>query len=309
MWRSSWVVGVDFTETSHGALEFAKWLRSHFVGDELEEIAVHVVEPRGILQRFGLSMGGEAPTTRAWRRLRALASSHETRFDDVESVTASSAATELPHAAYRRRASGLIIGRHGPAQRWSWSALGRTSRKLVDSADVPVIVVPPDLDAEQIGQGPIIAVVDPAGGSEAALRFADRLSHLLNRPLLAVSVVDSLSSPLEDDEGSTRAAETASAGPSGVDAMRRARRGATQRLISAMRHARIWPRPTRIEAGRTVPCIHRIAAEEDACLIVCGHGEPRLEQMFAPFPSSDLAAHARTPVCIVPSSFEPGPLT
>lgn len=303
MWSSSWVVGVDLTQKSHGALEFAKWLRSHFMGDALEEFAVHIVEPRGLLGRLGWSVGGENNTTRAWRKLQALASAHHAEFDDFESIPAASAAEELPHAASRRGASGLIVGRHAPSEGWSLVALGSTTRRLVEAPEMPVVVVPSDLDAAAIGDGPVLVVVDPEHGSDAALRYGDRLAMLLGRPLLAVHVVDP-ADPSEGPEDTSRAAATASAAPWPHLDPRRSRREGVDRLIRMMRGAGVWPRPLRVAMGGTQEQVRLIAEEEDACMVVCSPAEPRVERMFSPAPSFDLAAHGRTPVCVVPPGFE-----
>lgn len=63
--------------------------------------------------------------------------------------------------------------------------LGRVARRILRRLGAPVLVVPPDLRAEQIGGGPVTALTSVSADSARACRFAADLAARLGRPLAA----------------------------------------------------------------------------------------------------------------------------
>ncbi|HYQ82336.1 MAG TPA: universal stress protein, partial [Anaeromyxobacteraceae bacterium] len=67
--------------------------------------------------------------------------------------------------------------------------LGRVARGLLHRLDCPVVVVPPDVEAKDLGAGPLVALASLADDSVEACRFAGRLAARLQRRLAVVHVV------------------------------------------------------------------------------------------------------------------------
>src|SRR5690606_31904612 len=64
-----------------------------------------------------------------------------------------------------------------------WVRLGRVARKMLRRLPVPVVVVPPDLEKDAIGDGPVLCTIDTDAHSLAAVRFARELARAVGREL------------------------------------------------------------------------------------------------------------------------------
>lgn len=262
-----WHVGIDMSQRSHGAIDFAHWLRKR--STRLEEL-------RGVYVGANAAIPTQGPEASA-------------QFSNSEVVPSDTPERELCRLVRRDDAYGLIVGRTAPIEGWSLLSLGRVTRRLLRSLPCPVVVVPPDLDVDQLGKGPIIVGVQPDPTSVPAVRFARELGARLSLEVLLVHTVEPApggtpfaSSDLLDLDERTRAA-------------RRALKGWVER------HG-LSDLPRRIEIGVGGVGLVRAADRANATLLVSGSRHLSLgSRIFQSSMGSELAAHARCPVAVVPS--------
>lgn len=178
-----WVVGVDLHGRSGGAVAFARWLvartgdpvvGTHVFGEALLDGADPSVDVAQLGKLFDAAL---AP-------LRGDAS-----FSDLGLHPARTVIEGLAQVADEKQADALVVGRIKRSDREALSRLGRVARRLLRALPRPVVVVPPDLEADRIGDGPIVLATDCTDGSVGAARFATRLGEHLRLPIHVVHVV------------------------------------------------------------------------------------------------------------------------
>lgn len=287
-----WLIGVDLRETATGALHFASWLRRVQPDAPLKLLPVHVLEESYLLQvlrhahvdaveRLALDatvaqldragIGGIAEVARIVRGIEA--SDALVREFDAE------------------HADALLIGRQAPTTERKIVRLGRIARRLVRRLPCPVVVVPPDLQPESIGSGPIVLATDLSETSASAARFALRLAGQTGRPLSVVNVVT--------DDGASRL-------PARSDAELFAQVGlAGQAELEAWMASHHLAAATGVVAfGDAVERLSSIVANDGAPLVVCGsRGLDALERIFVASVGTDLACWAGCAVAIVPPTW------
>ena len=281
-----WMVGVDARELSRGAIAYARWLaggRFHRVyGAHVVEWVPHVHE------RYG-EVGREQVRAMATKVLEPLDA--DPRFEELGAVLATGAEDGLVEAVQAKHAHALVIGPRAPRDGGVVIRLGRVARRLVRRLPVPVVVVPPDLEPDQIGDGPVVLGVDLTESCGVAAAWAARVAADMRRSLVLVHAIhlpdDGPYLPSDMWEHSVAVERE-----HGAEAFRawadRHGVGATEQVLLE---------------GPPVQVLPRLAQERRACLLVTGSRElGGMERLFLSSLGTELAATAPLPVAIVPPS-------
>lgn len=296
-----WIVGIDLSERSHGAMRFARWLRDHSRHPPRLR-GVYVASTRTVwLEHPGVGLPGD----QARKALHAAAEALgvDGAFSAFEGVPGEEPEDVLPRVAEERHATGLIVGRARERGEWSLVSLGKVTRRLLRHAPRPTVVVPPDLDEAALGQGPVVITVAPVPHAIEAVRFGWRLAQQLELPTLLIHVLPdpTTQAPVAFDPAYTYTS-AALTDPNLLIA--RADRD-LQRWLEEHDLPRL---PLRTAVGRKTLDVLSVARSQHASLIVCGSRRLSLgDRIFQSSLGSDLAGHADRPVVVVPPSEEPAP--
>jgi len=282
--EQAWLLGLELSPRSSGALQFARWLRGTLGARVL---GVHVSE----LWLAGLPPGDGAAflftaRTEAERWLAGLeAGTPGSPVDETKIVDDIDAESALARAA--QGVPGLVVGRR-VAQQGALVRLGRVTRRLLRNAPAPVIVVPPELAIDAF-RGPVVLASDFTDASVAAARFATSFARRLGRPLVCVHV------------GQPRWEEWYAGEEPRWQELRRAYRESTQEAARAWARAHCPGDELVVEYGDPQERLAAVAARLTACLLVVGSRRPGLlERFFVGSTSSAVAAIASCPVAVVP---------
>ena len=282
-----WIVGIEPSARSSGAIHFARWLRRSL---RVPVVGVHVTE----LWMLALSEPGTAQflaTARdsAERWLATMkAGAEDAAFDAVESAEALDPENYL--STRGQGALGIVVGRH-PTRERGWFRLGRVTRRLLRNLPAPVVVAPPELTADDLA-GPVILATDLGPASIAAARFATAFARQAQRPLLCVHV------------GQPRWSEGVELTPD-LLSLREAYRARVER------EAREWAvhhcpeTPLVVGYGDPAEYLPALAGQREASLLVLGSRRlSLLERVFVGSTASAVASAARCAVAIVPLDAE-----
>jgi putative intracellular protease/amidase len=183
------VCGVDFSEASRHALEFASAFAAR-LGQSL--VVVSAIDP--LIAEAASASLGPAFVERVRNDLEGFV--HESIGDrgGVSLLTpAGPAAKELLHAAAATRAGAIAIGTEGLG-RARRVIFGSTTLRVMRGADRPVLAVPPSHEeAGAISQ--ILCGVDFSDPSRAAAREAVELGRHLSVPVTLLHAVGRLTMP------------------------------------------------------------------------------------------------------------------
>jgi nucleotide-binding universal stress UspA family protein len=286
-----WILGLDTRHHSLGAIRFAAWLQKELRDPDFHVSAVHVVEhdeAMVLLRRFSLEELLSRRRTYAHEAIEQAGAAEIVR--DIEVVQDATAEEHLSRALHAERAAGLILGRSAARDGGAVVRLGRVARRLSRSLPGPVVIVPPDLEASHLGDGPVLCAVAPTLESLDAVKAAIDIAGRLRRPLRLVHGVR-----LPDPLGATDE-------PSLHDAL------AAEIVATAARKLEKWCEaygvagPTRdVIAGDAAAVLGKRAAVLRSPLMVCG--SRRLDLIRRAFTSSlgtHLACYSRIPVMLVP---------
>jgi nucleotide-binding universal stress UspA family protein len=282
---------MDLRPRSDGAINFGSWLRHK--ADHQRLTGLHVIErPRE--PTLGV-FNGDALMSQAKFGAERVLDEHHARsdFDDVGVEFGDAAEAYLQASLLARDADGLLIGRRAASDDRSFIRLGRVARRLLRQLPVPTIVVPPELEAKDVGAGPVIALTDLQSDSVAAIRFAERMAGWLRRPLVlsyTVSLLDHLVVYLPSD--SYKSVEGTVTEAAAIEM----KQWAEQNEFGGLE--------TVVTKGSIMAETGLLAQERDACLLVCGsRGFSAVERLFITSVGSELAAVSRVPVAVVPSDW------
>jgi nucleotide-binding universal stress UspA family protein len=286
-----WVVGVDLRPHSHGAINFAAWLRAQDQTGQARLEALHVVDKRV----FELP-DAPAPTIVLSRAKQATIAALSARhvldaFAHVDAIEADDVIDTLAAAGALATSTGLIVGRRAAESDARVVRLGKVARRLLRRLDSPVFVVPPDLERAHIGDGPIVCAVDLDQHGVDVARFGEALGQAIGRPARLVHVLDA-----GDPIGIEYLPEL-----TWTD-MHTHARAAKEAALSKWRDEAGLGAYTLIAEGQTVTQLINAALELDACMILCGSRKLSLAQrMWLSSIGSSLAAAAHLPVGVIPS--------
>lgn len=294
----TWIVGMDLSDKSRGALQFARWLHERSGADERMR-GVYIGDAATIDRDHP---GAGLPIDRARTAVRATVESSGAAlaFEAFDAVPGEAPEEELRRLAAARDIDGLIIGRCGKSNGWSLVSLGRVARRLLRHIPRPIAVVPPDLDPSVLGRGPVVVGLVPDEHAIAAARMGRDIAEALEVPVLLVHViVDPTRQPLAvADPSLAYAAALVSAEKDDAKA--------AEYLRTWLDDNGLGDLPLRTELGDSSRTLLDIAESVDATLLVCGSRRLSLtERIFQSSTGSDLAAHAHRPVLVVPPDGQP----
>lgn len=196
----------------------------------------------------------------------------------------------LPGWVDKRPPSLLVVGRRGD-ERSVPRVLGSVSRRLVDSAAVPLVVVSDETPRPAPGTGgPMRFLVgyDGSPDSRRALQWASELARATGAEILLAQVVSVV--------GMAEAGVAVTEGDEAV------LRGAADELV-----ADDVPCSTVSVVGDPRRAIEDLADRHGADLIVVGpRGAGGLAKLVLGTTAAYLAEHADAPVAIIPTSWKPG---
>jgi nucleotide-binding universal stress UspA family protein len=156
----TWIIGVDLRPLSHGALEFATWLAMNAVTPESAPcfFPVHVLEEDRLLAVLRYHPLDELVTAAREAAQRTLEQHGRAEWlEHLQIFQALRPEERLEVARADAGADAIIIGRAAGRKERRVVRLGRVARRLLRALQSTVVVVPPDLQAHDIGGGPIVA--------------------------------------------------------------------------------------------------------------------------------------------------------
>lgn len=280
-----WLLGLELSPRSSGALQFTRWLRGTL---NARVLGVYVNE----LWLSNLLLDGGASFTLAVRNetvqwLAELGPGEPgSPVDEVKVIDEVDAENGLATAA--RGAPGLVVGRRVTGDN-TVVRLGRVTRRLLRGLPAPVIVVPPELAIDAFA-GPVVLASDFSDASAAAARFAAAFAQRLGRSLVCVHVGE-LRQDMPFAEHDPR-----------WNDMRRGWKTTTERAASDWARAHCPGTELVVEFGDPAARLVAVAARLGACLLVVGSGRPgMLERIFVGSTASTVAATASSAVAVVPA--------
>jgi nucleotide-binding universal stress UspA family protein len=290
---TKWILGLDLREGAEGPLVFATWLRDALAaqGSAPTLESLHVIEQDqiGLLasadRREEVLALAEDAVARTFARAGKPA-------DGVELVEVGTPEDVLAHAA--TGADGLVIGRLAPRGKDKLLRLGGVARRLLRRLPAPTWVVPPDLDTQHIGKGPIILACDAHETTLGATRYALRMADLLRRELILAHVVPMpygwSIGYLPPEAVKQVRADLRTRGERTLE------RWATQHGITGLRGV--------VTEGIVPEELARLAGNEDALMLITGSRKLNaLERLFVTSVGSELAAMSACPVVVVPPDY------
>lgn len=290
-----WVVGMDLSKRSHGALRFARWLHERSALDE-RLCGVHVMRVySGVRDQPG--MGRALDRMRGCTRASAAKLQVASVFDGFEVIPGDPAEQELARIATMHDFFGIILGRAAPGSGWSLVSLGRVTRRLLRRVPRPLVVVPPDLDPRTLGRGPIVVGVVPEHHALAAARLGARLSEQLGLGLVLVHVVDEPT--IQPVLAPTP--ELMCTPPPPRPSPKQKRQRDEAKLRTWLEDRELDQLDLRVERGRGGQRLLDVATAMNASAIVCGSRRlSLLDRILGSSTGSTLAARADRPVIVVP---------
>jgi nucleotide-binding universal stress UspA family protein len=284
-----WIAGLDFEDRCTGVVQMASWLRDQAALERPQDlVAVHVL-PENIRRMLVVEATAGAPELVAENMHRLVADARiQDPFSDYQVPWAKSVEDGLADVARRLEVDGILIGKATGYPAPIFGGLGRVARRLLRRLPAPVMVVPPDFTATQVGKGPIVLATDLEASAVPAAAAADDLARSLRREIVVVGVEEVFRRvpvltpeafiPLSLIERITLA---------------RLRAWTSARGLEAARSV--------VREGERVQMILEVARKEDAAVIVCGSRCLHLGQrIFASSTASELARRAERPVLVVP---------
>lgn len=289
-----WIVGLDLGRRTAGALQFAGWLGRES-GDGERFAGVHVLEEEHLELALRYRHLDELTASARAGAQEAL------RHEGVEGVVrelhvvqGADAAEALREAVGAQGADALVVGRAAPgAAGVRIVRLGRVARRLLRSATMPVAIVPPDVRAEALGDGPLVALVRLDARSARTAAFAAALAARLGRPLALAYVIP----PTVEQAAPYFPAER------GEEIAAGQRAQGAEALSAWMAGAGLAAQLTAVLQGNPVDAALAYAEEHRSPLLLVGsrplHG---VAAIFAAGTASVLASVAPLPVVVVPAA-------
>lgn len=280
-----WIVGIDLHTDSDGSAHFAAWLAACRASDSL--VFVHVLEEEHL--RYALMQHHLDEVVKAAREAAEALLARTGAKGEIRVVKGRTAEEALEEARLETGAGAVAVGRSASRDGVHLVRLGRVARRLLGRLSSPVAVVPPDLGAAELGDGPIVALSNLSDDSAPAVRFAGELAGRTGRPLAAVHVA--------------RKAEATYLPKEGLERAQAGRQAEVERALSE------WLASRGLAAGSAVGLVGSPveaslawARERRAPLVVAGSRQlSGAERVFHTSTGLSLASAARVPVVVVPS--------
>ena len=289
-----WVVGLDLRAHSSGAIHFANWLYQQGQPGTQMLTGLHAVDPEVFKLARAPSRSEVLGSARKAAEAAVLSRGARPAFTAIDAVESEDVIESLAEAARLAATTGLIVGRRARSDDFALVRLGKVARRLLRRLEGPMFVVPPELERDGIGSGPILCAVELDAQGAAVARFGERLGRSLKRPVQLVHVFDA-GDPIGMEylpEGSW-------------DDMHRVRHETSEVSLERWRQASGLAAPTMLATGQTVAELVSAAQSFAACMLLCGSRRLSLAQrMWSASVASTLAAAADLPVGVVPVTDE-----
>lgn len=289
-----WVVGVDLLPDSQGALEFVAWLHAQGAVGEGEVRGLCILEESTFFTVRGSARSRVEQGVREALRGMVDASTADAALGEIDARIAGPVYKVLAELASSHDAV-LVIGRQARRGESSLVRLGKTARRLLRHSPVPVAIVPPDLRAGDLPEGPVLVAADVTDESLTAIRFARAYAATLGRSLRLVHVLPTVSDVGLEYLSPARSAELRH------EYGERAR-DAFDRFIETND---LGDLSVSLLPGPVIESLVEVAAAEHACTIVCGSRSLGLAaRVLSASMGSELAATASVPVIVVPPDWK-----
>lgn len=289
----TWVIGIDLRPLSHGALQFATWIVANAVAPGARFVPVHVLEEehlRAVLRYHHLDEVVAGAREEAKRTLERHGRTEW--IDDLQIVQALRAEESLEFARASARAEAILIGRAAGRSERRFVRLGRVARRLLRALPSPVVVVPPDLEARDVGPGPIVAVTSLADDALAAARFASAVARHMGRKLALVHIVR------DPAEGGLPFMPAPSLESVRLDEVRDGER----ELAAWVASAGLQPDQMIVLQGSVIDQAISFAEAQRSPLLVAGaRRRSGVDRLLVPGIGRELAASSGMPVAVVPA--------
>lgn len=284
------IVGVDTRHRSQGAMRFAVWLHGHLRGQPVELVGHHVLEHdevMALLRRRHLTEVLEDAAAQVRQTVEEAGAS--ALLGDAEVVQAMRAEDHLADALGELAADALVIGRSAARQDDARLVrLGRVARRLARALPGPVVVVPPDLEASQIGSGPVVCAAAPHRDCVDAAKRTMELATGLGRECVLLHALR-LPEPMRGDGSS----------PSELAQLEHT--AAKARLEAFAVHHGLQAARLEVVVGEPELVVPERVRQLQAPMVVCGSRRLTLAQrLFTSSLGTYLACQCETPVMIVP---------
>lgn len=286
------LIGLDLRHEGEGALVFAKWLREQIrERDDLELVPVHVLEEATLLQALQREHMGdlEQRVHQASAEVLAAAGLTDT-VAQTHLLAGVDADAALANEVQALRGDAIIIGRRAERNEQGWFRLGRVARRLLRVLPAPTVVVPPDLDMAEIGDGPVMVATDLEEDSAQAARFAKRFADAIGRKVLVAHIVSGVDAAYSFVPAATMEQLYSQLG------MER-----EKSLESWKRKHGLADAPAVVASGDVVGRLLGIAREERVPLLVSGSRRlSTTERIFNASVGSTMASYSPLAVAVVP---------
>jgi nucleotide-binding universal stress UspA family protein len=287
---TKWVVGLDLLPDSQGALEYVSWLHARGAVGDGEVRGVCILEEATFFTIRGAARERVERGVQDALRAMADASPAAAALGELEARIAGPVHEALADLASSRGAA-LIIGRQARRGQASLVRLGKVARRLLRHLPMPIAVVPPDLRAGDLPDGPVLVAVDVTDESLQALSFARGLASAVQRSVRLVHVLPTVADVGLEYLSPARSAELRH------EYGERARQAFAQ-FVEAHDLGGL---PVSLLPGPVIEAVLEVAAAERACTIVCGSRTLGLAaRVLSASIGSELAATATVPVVVVP---------
>lgn len=288
-----WVVGLDLRPYSQGAVRFATWLSKNSKAEEGESlVGVHVLEEehlRVVLRYHHLDEVTEGALASA-KGVLSTAGAGDV-IQDVFVVRGVGADQSLAAARVYHHADAIVVGRQAKRDSNRVVRLGRVARRLLRALPSPVVVVPPDVTEDDLGDGPVVVMTNLTDDSVSAAHFGQDMAARLGRSLVLVHVV-----PLPEEYG----AQYLPAGA--LDKLRKEHQDEGQREMDAwvQKHGLAGVETVCLQ-GQVVERTVGLCEERKSPLLVCGSRRLNtLERVLLTSVATEACAVATHAVAVVP---------
>jgi nucleotide-binding universal stress UspA family protein len=280
------LVGTDLSESSLALLSYLPRLREAGLEHIVLMHMVHIVGVEGMVEV--LIEQAEEDTHAQAERLR------EAGFSVDPVVKIGSSPSALAHTAEKRGVAAIVVGSHGRSK-LSRVLLGSVAMSVLHHATVPVLIVRMDLcetngtiscEAAQKPLSHLLFPTDFSEGSEAAFEWLVAFAAETGARVTLVHAQDTHSIGHDVD----------------VESFNDADRKLLRQHAVVLRDAGVGDVETVVETGRPAEVINRVAAEDNASMIVMStHGKGALEDLLLGSVALKVARTAPVPVMMVPA--------
>ena len=288
---NTFIIAIDPTHHSHGALAFAAWLRATAPTASIQ--GLHLIATRS-----GPDDAHQEYVERAVTAIQRLVAAFgvERVLDQVDLLEVPDVVDGLARTVVGARA--LVVGRRARSGQRALVHLGPVTRKLLRSLPAPVIVVPPELAPPTGARGPVILATDLQDHSADATAFAVAFARDHRCALVVAHVGEVHFGDFIDEVDADWSAR------------RERDRGELQARLETWTYTHGLADHRAVALlGAPVEALLELAEHEQPALMVLGSRRlTLLERVFTTSTASTLAAYAPCPVAIVPPAHPLQPL-